>query len=58
MIRDHFVTMFLFSLLVALFFAALNHRDRKGFLKSTAKTLGWMVPGSLLFAWLMVWTAA
>jgi hypothetical protein len=50
--------MFLFSILVALFFATLNHRDRKGFLKSIAKTLGWMIPGSLLFAWIMIWTAA
>jgi len=57
-IRDHFITMFLFSLLVAAFFATLNHRDRKGFARSMAKTLAWMIPGSLLFAYLMLWTSA
>ena len=45
MIQDHFLTLVLFSVLVALFFATLNHRDRRGFLKSMGKTLGWMVLG-------------
>ncbi len=57
MIPDHLISMVVFSVLVALFFATLNHRDRAGFLKSAAKTLGWMVLGSIAFAWLMYWTA-
>ena len=56
MIRDHFLTLVLFSVLVALFFATLNHRDRAGFWKSMGKTLGWMVLGSLALAYLMLWT--
>jgi len=56
MIQDHFLTLVLFSALVALFFATLNHRDRRGFLISMAKTLGWMVVGSLALAFLMFWT--
>ena len=56
MIQDHFLTLVLFSVLVALFFATLNHRDRRGFLISMAKTLGWMVVGSLALAFLMFWT--
>ena len=44
------------SVLVALFFATLNHRDRAGFWKSMGKTLGWMVLGSLALAYLMLWT--
>ncbi len=57
MVPDHFLSMLVFSVLVALFFAVLNHRDRRGFLKSVAKTLGWMVLGSLAFAYLMYWAA-
>jgi predicted membrane protein len=57
MIQDHFITLLVFSALVALFFATLNHRERRGFLKSVAKTLGWMVLGSLVLAYLMLWTA-
>ncbi len=56
MIQDHFLTLFLFSVLVALFFATLNHRDRRGFWISAGKTLGWMVLGSLALAYLMFWT--
>lgn len=56
MIQDHFLTLVLFSVLVALFFATLGHRDRAGFLKSMGKTLGWMVLGSLALAFLMFWT--
>ncbi len=56
MIRDHFLTLVLYSVLVALFFAFLNHRDRKGFLKSVGKTLGWMVLGSVALGFLMLWT--
>ena len=57
MIADHFLTMVLFSVIVALFFATLYHRDRRPFLKSLLKTLGWMVLGSLAFAFLMQITA-
>jgi len=56
MIQDHFLTLVLFSVLVALFFATLSHRDRASFLKSMGKTLGWMVLGSLALAFLMFWT--
>ncbi len=56
MIQDHFLTLVLFSVLVALFFATLGHRDRASFLKSMGKTLGWMVLGSLALAFLMFWT--
>ncbi len=56
MIQDHFLTLVLFSVLVALFFATLNHRERRGFLLSMAKTLGWMVAGSVALAFLMLWT--
>jgi len=56
-IADHFLSMVVFSVLVALFFATLYHRDRKRYIRSVAKTLGWMVVGSLAFAWLMAWTA-
>lgn len=56
MLRDHFVSLLVYSLLVALFFAVLYHRDVKGMVRSAAKTLGWMVLGSLLFAFLMFWT--
>ena len=55
-LRDHFLTLVLFSLLVALFFGVLNHRDRRGFIASVCKTLAWMVLGSLAFAYLMLWT--
>lgn len=57
MVPDHFLTMLLYAVLVALFFATLYHRERRPFLKSVAKTLGWMVLGSLAFAYLMHWTA-
>ncbi len=57
MIQDHFLTLLIFSVLVGLFFATLNHRDRRGFLISLGKTLGWMVLGSLALAFLMYWTA-
>lgn len=57
MIQDHFLTLFVFSLLVGLFFATLGHRDRRGFLVSLGKTLAWMVLGSLALAYLMYWTA-
>jgi hypothetical protein len=56
MIQDHFLTLVLFSVLVALFFATLNHRDRRPFLISVAKTLGWMVVGSVALAFVMLWT--
>ncbi|MEW5765625.1 MAG: hypothetical protein ACOYXN_13840 [Acidobacteriota bacterium] len=56
MLRDHFFSLLAFSALTALFFATLNHRDRRGFLLSVAKTLAWMVLGSLAFAYLMFWT--
>jgi uncharacterized membrane protein len=57
MIPDHVLSMVVFSVLVALFFATVNHRDRAGFWKSAAKTFGWMALGSVAFAWLMYWTA-
>lgn len=56
MIQDHFLTLVIFSVLVALFFATLNHRERRGFLISVGKTLGWMVLGSLALAYFMLWT--
>jgi len=56
MLNDHFITLVLFSLLVACFFGVLNHRDLRGFFISIAKTMGWMVLGSLAFAYLMLWT--
>jgi predicted membrane protein len=55
-IQDHFLTLVIFSVLVALFFATLNHRDRRGFFASLGKTLGWMVLGSLVLAFFMLWT--
>lgn len=55
--QDHFVSLLLFSVLVALFFATLNHRDKRSFWKSFGKTMAWMVLGSLAFAYLMLWTA-
>jgi len=57
MLPDHFLSMVLFSVLVALFFATLYHREARPFWKSVAKTLGWMILGSLAFAYLMHWTA-
>jgi predicted membrane protein len=54
--KDHVFSLLLYSVLVALFFGVLNHRDRKGFLLSVAKTLAWMVVGSLAFGFLMLWT--
>jgi hypothetical protein len=57
MLKDHFLTLLIFSVLVALFFATLNHRDRRSFWKSFGKTTAWMVLGSLAFAYLMLWTA-
>ncbi|MGA9750326.1 MAG: hypothetical protein WBS54_00900 [Acidobacteriota bacterium] len=57
MLNDHFLSLVVFSLLVALFFATLNHRDSRGFWKSVGKTMAWMVVGSLLFAYFMLWTA-
>ena len=45
MLNDHFITLILFSFLVACFFGVLNHRDRRGFLISAAKTMGRMVLG-------------
>jgi predicted membrane protein len=54
--RDHFLTLVIFSVLVALFFGVLNHRDRHSFVISVCKTLAWMVLGSLAFAYLMFWT--
>jgi hypothetical protein len=56
MIRDHFLALAIFSVLVALFFATLNQRSSRGFWKSMGKTLGWMVLGSLALAYLMLWT--
>ncbi len=58
MLRDHFLTLVLYSLYVALFFAALNHRGKRGFFVSVAKTTGWMVLGALAFAYLMYWTGS
>jgi hypothetical protein len=55
-IQDHFLTLVIFSVLVALFFATLNHRDKRAFLVSMGKTLGWMVLGSLALAFFMLWT--
>jgi hypothetical protein len=57
LIPDHFITMVLFSVIVALFFATMNHRGRGPFLRSLLKTLGWMVLGSLALAFLMHLTA-
>lgn len=57
MLRDHFLTAAIFSVLVGLFFATLNHRDRRGFLISLGKTVGWMVLGTLALAYLMLWTS-
>ena len=57
MLPDHLLTLVLFSVLVALFFATLYHREPRPFWKSVGKTLGWMVLGSLAFAYLMHWTA-
>ena len=56
MIPDHFFTLLLFSVLVAVFFATLNHHDRASFLRSLLKTLAWMVLGSVGFSFLMLWT--
>ena len=56
MIPDHFLTMVLFSVIVALFFATLYHRDAKSFRWSVIKSLLWMIPGSLAFTFLMYWT--
>jgi hypothetical protein len=52
-IPDHFLSLLLFSGLVAVFFATLNHRERGPFVRSLLKTLGWMVLGSLALAFLM-----
>jgi uncharacterized membrane protein YfcA len=57
MLKDHFLTLLLYSVLVALFFAFLNHREKRDFWKSFGKTMAWMVLGSLAFAFLMLWTA-
>ncbi|MEJ2422746.1 MAG: hypothetical protein P8018_13780 [Acidobacteriota bacterium] len=57
MLADHMLSLLIFSFLVALFFATVLHRDRKSFIKSVLKTMGWMVLGALAFAWLMLWTA-
>lgn len=57
MIPDHFLSLVLFSGIVAVFFATLNHRERRPFVKSLLKTLGWMVLGSLALAFLMHWTS-
>lgn len=56
MLKDHFLTLLLYSVLVALFFAFLNHQDKRGFWKSFGKTMAWMVLGSLAFGFLMLWT--
>ena len=56
MLRDHFLTAVLFSMLVGLFFATLNHRDRRGFLISFGKTMAWMVLGTIVLAYVMLWT--
>lgn len=56
MLNDHFITLVLFSLLVACFFGVLNHRNMRDFSISIAKTMGWMVLGSVAFAYLMLWT--
>ncbi|MGC8762871.1 MAG: hypothetical protein ACP5VN_04460 [Acidobacteriota bacterium] len=56
MLRDHFLSLLAYSLLVSLFFAVLYHREPKAMALSAAKTLAWMVLGSLLFAFLMFWT--
>lgn len=56
-LQDHFLTLFLFSVLVSLFFATMNHRDKRSFWKSFGKTMAWMVLGSLAFAYLMLWTS-
>jgi len=56
MLRDHFLSLLAYSVLVALFFAVLYHREPGAMVRSAAKTLGWMVLGSLLFAFLMFWT--
>ena len=57
LLQDHFLSLLLFSVLVALFFATLNHRDKRGFWGSFGKTMAWMVLGSLAFAYLMLWTS-
>lgn len=57
MIRDHFISLILFSVLVAVFFATLSHREKRTFVKSLLKTLGWMVLGSLALAFLMYGTS-
>lgn len=56
MLRDHFLSLLTYAVLVALFFAVLYHREPRALIRSAAKTLGWMVLGSLLFAFLMYWT--
>jgi len=56
MLKDHFFTLFLFSFLVSLFFAALYRIDFKSGVKSFLKTFLWMVLGSLAFAYLMFFT--
>lgn len=57
MVPDHFLSMVVYAVLVGLFFATLYHREQKPFLRSMGKSLGWMVLGSLAFAYLMHWTA-
>ena len=57
MLQDHFLTLFLFSVLVSLFFATMNHQDKRNFWKSFGKTMAWMALGSLAFAYLMLWTS-
>jgi hypothetical protein len=56
MLEDHFLSLFLFSLLVSLFFANLYHSTPKTFFMSFLKTFLWMVLGSLAFAFLMIIT--
>lgn len=54
MLKDHFLTLLLFSFLVSLFFATLYRANFKSGLKSFLKTFLWMVLGSLAFAYFML----
>ncbi|HNQ78939.1 MAG TPA: hypothetical protein PK747_00285 [Acidobacteriota bacterium] len=56
MLKDHFISLLLFSALVSLFFSTLYHSTPRKFLKSFLKTFSWMVLGSLAFAFLMLLT--
>jgi hypothetical protein len=56
MLNDNFLSLVLFSLLVAIFFATFYRVNFKSGLKSFLKTFLYMVAGSLIFAYFMFWT--